>query len=100
MKRLVILLLAIVAHLSATAQVITISSDFFKKPVSELKIKLVDSITSHKQVIILNQTTNFRHTTTANYVEDSYKKIIGRRILVGITFNFGKMNTAKNSAAN
>ena len=49
---------------------------------------------------ILNQTTNFRHTTTANYVEDSYKKIIGRRILVGITFNFGKMNTAKNSAAN
>jgi hypothetical protein len=30
MKRLVILLLAIVAHLSATAQVITISSDFFK----------------------------------------------------------------------
>ena len=63
--------------------------------------KSIKSVTlSIKFNDILNQTTNFRHTTTANYVEDSYKKIIGRRILVGITFNFGKMNTAKNSAAN
>jgi hypothetical protein len=63
--------------------------------------KSIKSVTSSiKFNDILNQTTNFRHTTTANYVEDSYKKIIGRRILVGITFNFGKMNTAKNSAAN
>ena len=48
---------------------------------------------------ILNQTSSFSRTTSANYVEDSYKNIIGQRILLGITFNFGKMNTSKNRSA-
>lgn len=48
---------------------------------------------------ILNQTSSFSRTTSANYVEDSYRNIIGQRILFGITFNFGKMNSAKNRSA-
>lgn len=48
---------------------------------------------------ILNQTSNFNRTTTANYVEDTYRNIIGRHFLVSLTFNFGKMNTAKNRSA-
>ena len=48
---------------------------------------------------ILNQTSSFSRTTSANYVEDSYKNIIGQRILLGITFNFGKMNSTKNRSA-
>ena len=48
---------------------------------------------------ILNQTNNFNRTTTANYVEDTYRNIIGRHFLVSLTFNFGKMNTAKNRSA-
>ncbi len=62
--------------------------------------KSIRSITiSFKINDILNQTTSFRHITSANYVEDSYRGIIGRRFLVGITFNFGKMNSAKSRAA-
>lgn len=48
---------------------------------------------------ILNQTSSFSRNTTANYVEDTYKNIIGRHFLVSLTFNFGKMNTAKNRSA-
>ena len=48
---------------------------------------------------ILNQTVTFNRTKRANYVEDRYSGIIGRRFLVGITLNFGKMNSAKNMAA-
>ena len=48
---------------------------------------------------VLNQTVTFNRIKRANYVEDRYSGIIGRRFLVGITLNFGKMNTAKNMAA-
>ena len=48
---------------------------------------------------ILNQANGFIHTATANYIEDGYRNIIGRRIMAGITINFGKMNSAKSRSA-
>ena len=39
---------------------------------------------------ILNQTRNLTHTVTDNYVEDSYRLILGRYILFGVKWNFGK----------
>ena len=43
---------------------------------------------------ILNQTRNLTHTVTANYEEDSYRLMMGRYILFGVKWNFGKMNAA------
>lgn len=48
---------------------------------------------------ILNQTRNLTHTVTANYEEDSYRLIMGRYILFGVKWNFGKMNAAHNQRA-
>ena len=48
---------------------------------------------------ILNQTSSFSRTTSTNYIEDSYRNIIGQRILFGITINFGKMNSSRNRIA-
>ena len=45
---------------------------------------------------ILNQTRNLRHTVNAEYVEDVYSNIMGRYLLFSVSFNFGKMNAAKN----
>ena len=41
---------------------------------------------------ILNQTRNLTHTVTDNYEEDSYRLIMGRYVLFGVKWNFGKMN--------
>ena len=43
---------------------------------------------------ILNQTRNLTHTVTANYEEDRYRLVMGRYLLFGIKWNFGKMNAA------
>ena len=48
---------------------------------------------------ILNQTRSLRHTVTANYVEDSYRLVMGRYILFGVKWNFGKMNAAHSARA-
>ena len=48
---------------------------------------------------ILNQTRNLTHTMTANYEEDSYRLIMGRYILFGVKWNFGKMNAAHSQRA-
>ena len=48
---------------------------------------------------ILNQTRNLTHTVTANYEEDSYQLIMGRYVLFGVKWNFGKMNAAHSSRA-
>ena len=48
---------------------------------------------------ILNQTRNLTHTVTANYEEDSYRLIMGRYILFGVKWNFGKMNAAHSRRA-
>ena len=48
---------------------------------------------------ILNQTRNLTHTVTANYEEDTYQLVMGRYILFGVKWNFGKMNAAHNQRA-
>ena len=48
---------------------------------------------------ILNQTRNLTHAVTDNYVEDSYRLIMGRYILFGVKWNFGKMNAAHSRRA-
>ena len=48
---------------------------------------------------ILNQTRNLTHTVTANYEEDSYRLIMGRYLLFGVKWNFGKMNAAHSARA-
>ncbi len=55
------------------------------------------SITAHD---ILNQTRGRSHSITANYEEDSYRLILGRYILFGVKWNFGKMNAAHSQRAN
>ena len=48
---------------------------------------------------ILNQTRNLRHTVAANYEEDTYRLVLGRYILFGVIWNFGKMNAANSQRA-
>ena len=48
---------------------------------------------------ILNQTRNLSHTVSVNYVEDTYKLAMGRYILLGVKWNFGKMNAAHSDRA-
>ena len=48
---------------------------------------------------ILNQTRNLTHTVTANYEEDSYQLVMGRYVLFGVKWNFGKMNAAHSQRA-
>ncbi len=48
---------------------------------------------------ILNQARNLSHTVTANYEEDSYRLIMGRYIMFGVKWNFGKMNAAQSQRA-
>ena len=48
---------------------------------------------------ILNQTNNLTHTITANYQEDTYRLVMGRYILFGVKWNFGKMNAAHSQRA-
>ncbi len=48
---------------------------------------------------ILDQTRNLTHTVTANYEEDTYSLVMGRYILFGLKWNFGKMNAANSQKA-
>ncbi|MBR5661401.1 MAG: TonB-dependent receptor [Bacteroidales bacterium] len=48
---------------------------------------------------ILDQTRNLNHTVTANYEEDTYTLVMGRYILFGLKWNFGKMNAAHSQRA-
>ena len=48
---------------------------------------------------ILNQTQTLTHTVTANYEEDSCRLVMGRYILFGVKWNFGKMNAAHSARA-
>ena len=48
---------------------------------------------------ILNQTKNLTHSVTANYEEDTYRLIMGRYIIFGVKWNFGKMNAAHSQRA-
>ena len=48
---------------------------------------------------ILDQTRNLNHTVTANYEQDSYTLVMGRYILFGVKWNFGKMNAVNSQRA-
>jgi DNA-directed RNA polymerase specialized sigma24 family protein len=48
---------------------------------------------------ILNQTRRLTHTVTANYEEDSYRRCMRRYILLGVKWNFGKMNAVHSARA-
>lgn len=48
---------------------------------------------------ILNQRKSLNRTATEAYVQDVYHNVIGRYILFGVTFNFGKMNAKNNARA-
>ena len=48
---------------------------------------------------ILNQTRQLTHTVTANYEEDLTRLVMGRYILFGVKWNFGKMNAAHSARA-
>ena len=48
---------------------------------------------------ILNQTRRLTHTVTAYYEEDTYCLCMGRYILFGVKWNFGKMNAAHSARA-
>ena len=54
------------------------------------------SLTLHD---ILNQTRSLSHTFNANYQEDTYRLVLGRYILLGIKWNFGKMNASHSRRA-
>ena len=54
------------------------------------------SLTAHD---ILDQTRNLTHTVTANYEEDTYRLVMGRYLLFGVKWNFGKMNAAHSQRA-
>ena len=48
---------------------------------------------------ILNQRRSLSRTASAEYYQDTYNNVMGRYIMLGITFNFGKMNAKNNAAA-
>ena len=48
---------------------------------------------------ILNQTNYLNRTIKANYKEDSYNMIIGRYVMFGVKWNFGKMNATHSQRA-
>jgi len=48
---------------------------------------------------ILDQTRSRSHVVAANYVEDSYRLVLGRYLLFGVKWNFGKMNAAHSRRA-
>ena len=60
--------------------------------------KSIKSVTlALKAADILNQTRSLQRTTTSEYMEDVYSNVLGRYFLFSVSFNFGKMNSKKNS---
>ena len=54
------------------------------------------SLTAHD---ILGQTRNLTHLDSSDYMQDTYRLILGRYILFGVKWNFGKMNALQNGRA-
>ena len=48
---------------------------------------------------ILDQTRNLSRNVTANYEEDTYRLVLGRYVLLGVKWNFGKMNAVHSQRA-
>lgn len=47
---------------------------------------------------ILNQKRSLTRVVSSEYVEDSYRNVMGRTVLFSVSFNFGKLNSNKTSA--
>lgn len=47
---------------------------------------------------ILNQTANLTRTVAGEFVEDRYSNVLGRSLLLSLSFNFGKLNQNKTAA--
>lgn len=47
---------------------------------------------------ILNQCRSLTRVVSAEYVEDSYRSVMGRTVLFSVAFNFGELNANKTSA--
>ena len=47
---------------------------------------------------ILNQERQLTRIVSSEYVEDSYRNVMGRTLLFSVSFNFGKLNSNKTSA--
>lgn len=54
---------------------------------------------SFKIYDILNQAKSMERTASDAYVQDVYRNVMGRYFLIGVTFNFGKMNAKNNQQA-
>ena len=54
------------------------------------------SIAAHD---ILGQMRNLSHIDAEDYMQDSYRLILGRYVMVGLKWNFGKMNAVQNRRA-
>ena len=54
------------------------------------------SIAAHD---ILGQMRNLSHIDADDYMQDSYRLILGRYVMIGIKWNFGKMNAVQNRRA-
>ena len=78
-------------------------SEGYGQPEWEWNVEINKSIgafnLSVKMHDILDQTRNLTHTVTANYEEDTYRLIMGRYVLFGVKWNFGKMNAAHSQRA-
>ena len=61
--------------------------------------KTVKSVTfALKLADIFNQTNNLTRTVSAEFVEDRYSNVLGRTLLLSLSFNFGKINQDKTAA--
>jgi len=54
---------------------------------------------SIKVADILNQQKSLQRSISANFVEDVYRNVMGRYIMIGVSFNFGKMNATQANKA-
>ncbi|MBR4525030.1 MAG: outer membrane beta-barrel protein [Bacteroidales bacterium] len=48
---------------------------------------------------ILNQQKSLQRSISANFVEDVYRNVMGRYVMFGVSFNFGKMNATQANKA-
>ncbi len=61
--------------------------------------KTIKSVTLGLKVNdILNQQRSLTRTVSSEYVEDSYRNVMGRTVLFSVSFSFGKLNADKTSA--
>jgi len=69
-------------------------SDRYNNPEYLLNFKLAKAIKSFTVILsaydILDSAKSFQHISSADYVEDTYHSCIGRCILIGLSFDFGK----------